>query len=417
MSDLSGQNILLGISAGIAAYKTPMLVRGLTTLGANVQVVLSDNAHHFVTATTLQAVSGNLVRGSLWDEQAEAAMGHIELARWADQILIAPATANCIARLAAGSASDLLSTLCLATTAPITIAPSMNQQMFAHPGVQANLATLRDYGYQIVGPDSGDQACGDDGPGRMTEPDDLVDAIINTSKPLASSAPTSQDAFLAGQHILITSGPTREAIDPVRYISNHSSGLQGTAIAEAALAAGATVTLIAGPGVPDCGSGIQRIDVVSTQNMYDAVHQHIKDVDIFIGVAAVADYRPASAAEQKIKRNESALAAFDLPLIENPDIIASVAALPDKPLVVGFAAETNDAHEHARAKRLRKGLDAIVVNDVSDQSIGFNSINNAVTLIIDDVEVDFGKQTKLRIGQMLLTELHMHFGLSLKREA
>ena len=330
---------------------------------------------------------------------------------------IAPATANCIARLAAGSASDLLSTLCLATTAPITIAPSMNQQMFAHPGVQANLATLRDYGYQIVGPDSGDQACGDDGPGRMTEPDDLVDAIINTSKPLASSAPTSQDAFLAGQHILITSGPTREAIDPVRYISNHSSGLQGTAIAEAALAAGATVTLIAGPGVPDCGSGIQRIDVVSTQNMYDAVHQHIKDVDIFIGVAAVADYRPASAAEQKIKRSESALAAFDLPLIENPDIIASVAALPDKPLVVGFAAETNDAHEHARAKRLRKGLDAIVVNDVSDQSIGFNSINNAVTLIIDDVEVDFGKQTKLRIGQMLLTELHMHFGLSLKREA
>ena len=396
--NLSGKHILLGVSGCIAAYKTPMLVRQLVQAGALVQVVMTENAHHFVTATTLQAVSGHAVRDDLWDQAAEAAMGHIELARWADHILIAPATAGTISRLANGDASDLLTTLCLASNAPMSLAPAMNQQMFAHPAVQRNLATLRSDGWQIIGPDSGDQACGDTGPGRMSEPRALVQA-------LSASAAESVLCSMSGQTLMITTGPTREAIDPVRYISNHSSGLQGLAIAEAGRQAGAKVILIAGPGVAECHADITRINIISAQEMHDSVHQHLPGTDLFIGVAAVADYRPATAQQQKIKRHAQADSSPQLPLVENPDIIASVVQAGQARMVVGFAAETNDALANAREKRQRKGLDAIVVNDVSDQRIGFNSADNAVTFIHADGEVDFGIQPKTAIAEQLISQL------------
>lgn len=399
-SDLSGQNILLGITGGIAAYKTPMLVRQLVEAGANIQVVMSENAHRFVTSTTLQAVSGNPVRDDLWDPAAEAAMGHIELARWADQILIAPATANAIARLAAGDASNLLYTLCLASTAPISLAPAMNQQMFQHPAVQRNLATLTADGCHVIGPDSGDQACGDQGPGRMTEPEDLVLALAQPKQPWAGSR-----GPLSGRTVIVTTGPTREAIDPVRYISNHSSGLQGMAIADAAKQAGADVILVAGPGVAESSPDMQRIDITSAQEMHAKVHEHLAAADIFIGVAAVADYRPANPEEQKIKRHLKADEDVKLSLIENPDIIASVVRAKQAKVVVGFAAETHDTLQNARDKRVRKGLDAIVVNDVSDQSIGFNSRDNEVTLIHEGGDIHFGKQSKTAIAQQLMEQV------------
>jgi len=399
-SDLSGQNILLGITGGIAAYKTPMLVRQLVAAGANLQVVMSENAHRFVTSTTLQAVSGNPVRDDLWDPAAEAAMGHIELARWADQILIAPATANAIARLAAGDASNLLYTLCLASTAPISLAPAMNQQMFQHPAVQRNLATLTADGCRVIGPDSGDQACGDQGPGRMTEPEDLVLALAQPKQPGAESR-----GPLSGRTVIVTTGPTREAIDPVRYISNHSSGLQGMAIADAAKQAGANVILIAGPGVAESSPDMQRIDITSAQEMHAIVHEHLASADIFIGVAAVADYRPSNPEEQKIKRHLKTNEDVKLSLTENPDIIASVVKAKQAKVVVGFAAETHDTLQNARDKRVRKGLDAIVVNDVSDQSIGFNSRDNEVTLIHEGGDIHFGKQSKTAIAQRLMEQL------------
>ena len=399
-SDLSGQNILLGITGGIAAYKTPMLVRQLVEAGANIQVVMSENAHRFVTSTTLQAVSGNPVRDDLWDPAAEAAMGHIELARWADQILIAPATANAIARLAAGDASNLLYTLCLASTAPISLAPAMNQQMFQHPAVQRNLATLTADGCHVIGPDSGDQACGDQGPGRMTEPEDLVLALAQPKQPWAGSR-----GPLSGRTVIVTTGPTREAIDPVRYISNHSSGLQGMAIADAAKQAGADVILVAGPGVAESSPDMQRIDITSAQEMHAKVHEHLAAADIFIGVAAVADYRPASPEEKKIKRHLKADEDVKLSLIENPDIIASVVRAKQAKVVVGFAAETHDTLQNARDKRVRKGLDAIVVNDVSDQRIGFNSRDNEVTLIHEGGDIHFGKQSKTAIAQQLMEQV------------
>ena len=399
-SDLSGQNILLGITGGIAAYKTPILVRQLVEAGANIQVVMSENAHRFVTSTTLQAVSGNPVRDDLWDPAAEAAMGHIELARWADQILIAPATANAIARLAAGDASNLLYTLCLASTAPISLAPAMNQQMFQHPAVQRNLATLTADGCRVIGPDNGDQACGDQGPGRMTEPEDLVLALAQPKQPWAGSR-----GPLSGRTVIVTTGPTREAIDPVRYISNHSSGLQGMAIADAAKQAGADVILVAGPGVAESSPDMQRIDITSAQEMHAKVHEHLAAADIFIGVAAVADYRPANPEEQKIKRHLKADEDVKLSLIENPDIIASVVRAKQAKVVVGFAAETHDTLQNARDKRVRKGLDAIVVNDVSDQSIGFNSRDNEVTLIHEGGDIHFGKQSKTAIAQQLMEQV------------
>jgi phosphopantothenoylcysteine decarboxylase/phosphopantothenate--cysteine ligase len=405
--NLSGKHILLGVSGGIAAYKSPILVRRLVEAGATVQVVMTANAHHFVTATTLQAVSGNLVRDDLWDQAAEAAMGHIELARWADHILIAPATAGTIARIANGEASDLLSTLCLASSVPISVAPAMNQQMFAHPAVQRNLATLKGDGCQIIGPDSGDQACGDTGLGRMTEPDEILLA-------LSASFAEANTGLMVGQTLMVTTGPTREAIDPVRYISNHSSGLQGLAIAEAGRRAGAKVILIAGPGVNTSHGDITRVDVTSAQEMYDSVHEFLPKTDLFVGVAAVADYRPETAQTQKIKRHTQAEDQVRLALVENPDIIASVVQAQQAKVVVGFAAETNDTLQNAREKRLRKGLDAIVVNDVSDQRIGFNSPDNAVTLIHADGEMDFGVQPKSAIAEQLICQLAELFAQKLK---
>jgi phosphopantothenoylcysteine decarboxylase/phosphopantothenate--cysteine ligase len=398
-SNLSGQHILLGISGGIAAYKTPILVRRLVEAGASVQVVMTANAHQFVTATSLQAVSGNPVRDDLWDAGAEAAMGHIELARWADQILIAPATASMIARLATGDASDLLSTLCLASPAPVSIAPAMNQQMYQHPAVQRNLASLQADGCRIIGPDSGDQACGDQGPGRMTEPEDLLTALAEPSLTGDGRGP------LTDCTVTVTTGPTREAIDPVRYISNHSSGLQGLAVAESARRAGAKVILIAGPGVAGAHAEIERRDVTTAQDMYEQVHNALPSTDVFIGVAAVADYRPANAQGQKIKRHRQEEPDMRLALVENPDIIASVVQSGQVKVVVGFAAETNDTLNNAREKRARKGLDAIVVNDVSDHSIGFNSSNNAVTLIHENGEIDFGIQPKTEIADQLIYQL------------
>jgi phosphopantothenoylcysteine decarboxylase/phosphopantothenate--cysteine ligase len=405
--NLSGKHILLGVSGGIAAYKTPILVRRLVDAGAIVQVVMTANAHRFVTATSLQAVSGHAVRDDLWDQAAEAAMGHIELARWADHILIAPATAGTIARLANGDASDLLTTLYLASSAPVSLAPAMNQQMFSHPAVQRNLATLQADRCQIIGPDSGDQACGDVGLGRMTEPDEIVQAL-NASLAHTTAGP------MAGQTLMITTGPTREAIDPVRYISNHSSGLQGLAIAEAGRQAGAKVILIAGPGVDPSHGDITRFNVTSAQEMYDSVHEHLPKTDLFIGVAAVADYRPATAQQQKIKRHAQAEDQVQLPLVENPDIIASVVQAKQAKVVVGFAAETNDTLQNAREKRERKNLDAIVVNDVSDQRIGFNSLENAVTLIHSGGEMNFGVQPKTAIAEQLISKLAELFTLKLQ---
>ena len=404
MSRLEGQNILLGITAGVAAYKAPALVRALRAEGAEINVVMSANAHKFVAPTALQAVSGHPVRDDLWDPSAEASMGHIELARWADQILIAPATANCVAALAHGQAYDLLTTLCLATDAQVVVAPAMNQGMYLHPATQRNLRTLQDFGYRVIDPDHGEQACGEYGPGRLPDPDDLINAL---DQPVL--APDAA-AVIEQLNVMITAGPTREAIDPVRFISNHSSGVQGLSLAEVAAAAGANVTLVAGPGVPNCSTSITRHDVVSAVDMHNAVHEQLQGIDLFIGVAAVADYRVAQAAEQKIKKAPSDDPHLDLRLVENPDIIASVVTSAHEVVVVGFAAETQDTLNYAREKRQRKGLHAIVVNDVSDTSIGFNSPNNAATFICDSEEVFFERQSKKQMATQLLQQIAKTLG-------
>jgi phosphopantothenoylcysteine decarboxylase/phosphopantothenate--cysteine ligase len=400
---LNGKRILLGISGGIAAYKAPQLVRLLRQADADVQVVMTAGAHHFVTATSLQAVSGRPVRDDLWDQSAEAAMGHIELARWADAILVAPATADLIARLATGRADDLLTTLCLASRAPLLIAPAMNQVMWESPSTQRNIRAVVGDGGLLLGPDNGDQACGDVGPGRMQEPAALVGALQ------AHLAPPRQG--LKGKKVLITAGPTVEAIDPVRYLTNHSSGKQGYAIAAAARAAGAEVVLVSGPVALVAPFGVRRIDVTSATEMHDAVLAHAGDCDVFVGVAAVADYRPEEIKPQKIKKTEHGAdpangadraGGLTLALVENPDIIASVAKLARKPLTVGFAAETHAALEHARSKRERKGIDIIVVNDVSDTSIGFNSDHNAVTIIWQGGEMALPRQPKAQLAGTII---------------
>ena len=394
---LAGKHILLGVTGGIAAYKSAILVRHLCNAGAEVQVVLTQGAAQFVTPVTLQALSGRPVRDDLWDPEAEAAMGHIELARWADLILVAPATAHFMAELAQGAAPDLLTTLCLASDAPILLAPAMNQAMWRDAATQRNAATLAADGKRLIGPDEGEQACGDVGPGRMAEPEALLEAV--------------QAEFLsprlADLSVLVTAGPTREALDPVRFLSNHSSGKQGYAIAKAAAEAGARVTLVSGPcGLP-APTNVERIEVISALDMHEAVQARAAEQALVIGVAAVADYRPATQAPQKIKK-ESAEGAAEPPaiaLVENPDIIASVAALPNGPVVVGFAAETENALDNARRKRRRKGLDAIVVNDVSNPKIGFNSDHNAATLIWADGEVELAYQGKEALATSLIQHL------------
>lgn len=369
MYRLANRRILLGVTGGIAAYKSAELVRLLKKAGADVRVVMTEGGQAFITPLTLQALSGNPVHTDLLDPAAEAAMGHIELARWADLVLIAPATADFLARLANGVADDLLTTLCLATSATIAVAPAMNQAMYRDAATQANLATLSARGVHRYGPADGDQACGDVGPGRMLEPADIA----------AAAAGLFQSRLLDGVRVLVTAGPTREAIDPVRYISNHSSGKMGFAVARACADAGAQVTLVCGPAHLPTPERVQRINVVSAQQMYDAVLAQIADCDLFIGTAAVADYTPVAVADRKIKKTDSE--EMVIRLQRNPDIIGAVSALPRRPFTVGFAAETHDVVAYGREKLARKKLDMVVANDVSDARIGFNSEDNAATVV------------------------------------
>lgn len=383
------RNILLGVTGGIAAYKAPDLVRKLTAKHANVRVVTTASAEHFVSTLSLQAVSGNSVSNDLLDPAAEAAMGHIELAKWADTLLIAPATANFIAKLANGLADDLLSTLCLATTADIFIAPAMNQQMWQAPATQANLKRIEKFGMRIIAPDSGEQACGDVGPGRMPEPIELAELVTEPKL----------EPVLNGQHVVITAGPTREAIDPVRYITNHSSGKMGYALAQAAYSLGAEVTLVSGPVNLSPQSGITTVNVNSAEQMHKAVMDCVEQSTIFIGCAAVADYRPENVVDQKIKKNNEKLT---LTFTKNPDILANVASLDKPPFTVGFAAETQDLHFYAKDKMQRKKLDMIAANDVSDSSIGFNSDNNALTIFWKDGEKSLAVADKNQLAMQLL---------------
>lgn len=395
---LLGRRILLGISGGIAAYKTPELVRRLKDYGADVRCVLTQGGQAFITPLTLQAVSGNPVHHDLLDPAAEAAMGHIELAKWAELVFIAPASANTLAQLAHGHASDLLSTLCLATAAPVAVAPAMNQQMWAHAAVQANCDLLRQRGVNVITPASGAQACGDVGAGRMPEPLELRDVICSLLLP--------HNQELTGKHIVITAGPTREAIDPVRYLSNHSSGKMGFALAAAAQAMGAQVTLIAGPVNLATPTGVMRVDVVSAEQMHTAAMQAVDNADVFIGCAAVADYRPEQVADSKIKKSNDGM---QITLVRNPDILADVAALADAPFTIGFAAETNDVAHYAQDKLARKKLNMIAANDVSDTSIGFNSEDNAMLLFWRNTNNTVQQQalaraSKLAIAQQILQQ-------------
>lgn len=389
---LANKRIVLGVSGGIAAYKSADLIRRLRDAGAEVQVVMTLAAQSFITPLTMQALSGNPVHVDLLDPAAEAAMGHIELARWADLVLVAPASADCIARLANGVANDLLSTLWLATKAKLAVAPAMNQQMWAAPAMQANLDVLRARGVAVFGPAAGSQACGDVGEGRMLEAVQLAEAC----------AAQFQTGALTGRHVVITAGPTREAIDPVRYISNHSSGKMGFAIAEACIEAGARVTLIAGPVHLSTPDRVQRTNVVSAHDMLAAVEAVISSADVLVATAAVADYRPVQVAAQKIKKSTDVMT---VELVKNPDIVATMAARPDRPFVVGFAAETEKVVEHAREKLLRKRLDMIACNDVARTDIGFQSDDNALTVIWAEGEQHLEKAGKTIIARQLVTIL------------
>ena len=366
---LANRRILLGVTGGIAAYKACELVRRLRELDAQVRVVMTESAAHFVGAASFQALSGQAVRSSLWDAQAEAAMGHIELARWAERILIAPASADTLARLAQGMANDLLTTLCLASAAPLYLAPAMNQQMWAHPAVQANVDLLRQRGARVLGPDAGSQACGDVGAGRMLEPAALRDALAQSFV---------DGALLQGLRVLVSAGPTYEDIDPVRFIGNRSSGRMGFAVAQAAADAGARVTLVAGPVSMPTPAGVEaRVDVRSAAQMHAAVLAAAAQADIYIGAAAVGDYRPAQPSAHKLKKHAGA--GLTLQLDENPDILASLSAQNVHPFLVGFAAETHDVAGYAQDKLQRKGLDLIAANQVGD-GLGFETADNALTL-------------------------------------
>jgi phosphopantothenoylcysteine decarboxylase/phosphopantothenate--cysteine ligase len=372
---LVNMNIVLGITGGIAAYKTPDLVRKLRARGADVQIVMTVSAEEFVTETALQAVSGRPIRSNLWDKEAEASMSHIELARWADVVLIAPATAEIMARLASGAAADLLTTLCLATEAPIAIAPAMNHVMWEKAAVQDNRRTLEDRGFRILGPDHGSQACGETGAGRMLEPEKI--AAIVCGHEIAAEA---DKGVLAGKTVLVTAGPTREPIDPVRYITNRSSGKMGYAIAGAAAEQGAR-------------------RVKTAEQMYAATHEHMDGVDIFIAAAAVSDYRPAEAAGQKIKKSAETMS---IDLVRSPDILASVAALEDAPFTVGFAAETENVREYALGKLTNKKLDMIVANRVGDEH-GFDSDDNAVDIYWQSGEESFPTTAKTALASQIVS--------------
>jgi phosphopantothenoylcysteine decarboxylase/phosphopantothenate--cysteine ligase len=386
---MQGKRILLGVTGGIAAYKSPDLVRRLRDRGAEVQVVMTAAAREFVTPATFQAVSGRPVRTDLWDAAAEAAMGHIELARWAELVLIAPASADFLARLAAGLADDLLTTLCLATEAPLAVAPAMNHLMWANVATRENVATLQGRGISVLGPGEGDQACGEVGEGRMLEPLDLAE---RASTLLLGGGP------LHGRRVLITAGPTRERIDPVRFISNRSSGKMGFAVAQAAREAGADVVLVCGPVSLPTPAGIRRIDVESAGDMLNAVLGEVDRADIFISTAAVADYRPAHAAEQKIKKTTDRM---DLSMERTPDVLATVAARPDRPFVVGFAAETESVEQNARAKLLKKNLDMIAANEVGHDK-AFDCEDNQLVVLWRTGRRELAKASKMTLARQLV---------------
>ena len=399
MTRLSNRNFIVGVTGSIAAYKAAELTRSLIREGANVRVIMTGGACEFITPLTLQALSGHEVHTDLLDTKAEAAMGHIELARWADALLIAPASADSIARLVQGRADDLLGACALATPAPVFVAPAMNQEMWAKQATQENVQTLVNRGIGMLGPSSGSQACGDVGAGRLLEPDDIVSAVVEH---LSTGA-------LSGRHVVITAGPTREPICPVRYISNRSSGKMGYALAEACINAGAKTTLISGPVSCAPPLGATVINVETTQEMFDASMAAAATADIFIGAAAVVDFKPTRVSDRKIKR--SGVEAMNLSLVPNPDIIASVADSEARPqLVVGFAAETHDVQDYARKKLASKSLDFIFAIDVSDHSIGFNSEQNAGVLIGKDVDIAMPMSSKRVLAESIIGELSKVLG-------
>jgi len=389
MASLTNKRVLLGVTGGIAAYKSAELARRLRDAGAQVRVVMTRGAQEFITPLTMQAVSGNPVHLHLLDADAESGMGHIALARWADVVLIAPASANFLSRVAQGRAEDLLTTVCLAAAAPLAVAPAMNQQMWSNAATQANLAILRRRGVHLFGPAEGAQACGDVGPGRMLEPPELV----------ARTAALFESGVLAGLTVMVTAGPTWEAIDPVRGITNRSSGRMGYAVAAAAAEAGAKVILVSGPTALPDPERVETLRITSAQEMFDAVHARIEGVNVFIGVAAVADYRPADVAPNKIKKTAEHLS---IDLVRNPDVLASVAALPHRPFTVGFAAETENLEGNARKKLEAKRLDLVAANRVGTPDAGFDSNNNALLVFDHSGSVGLPAQPKTKLARALI---------------
>ena len=391
LKSLVNKNILLGVSGGIAAYKSAEIVRHLRKVGASVRVVMTKSAEEFITPLTLQALSGNRVSTELLDVEAEAAMGHIELAKWADGILIAPATANTLARLSNGRGDDLLSTITLAFDGPISLAPAMNQAMWGDERTQDNIKKLESQNFQICGPGSGEQACGDVGMGRMLEPLEILDLFSYSFN----------EGKMAGKSILITAGPTQEPIDPVRFITNRSSGKMGYSLAQSAIDYGAKVTLISGPVNLEPPSNCNFISIKTADEMFEAVMHHINDKDVYIGTAAVSDYKPAKMQNNKIKKDGSN-SPITLELEENKDILKSVSALNHRPFVVGFAAETNDVIENAEKKLSSKDLDLIVANDVSKKEIGFDSEENEVTLVTSADNYLIERQSKKKVSNKII---------------
>lgn len=392
MCSLSNKRIIVGVTGGIAAYKSAEIVRRLQDRGADVRVVMTPGAEEFIRPLTMQALSGHPVHCGLLDEKAEAGMGHIELARWADLLLIAPATADFIATMVHGRADNLLAAIYLATPALVAVAPAMNQGMWRHPASLDNAEKLNQRGVTIIGPDSGIQACGDTGPGRMEQPDTIINQVSDmfTSK------------SLQGKEVVITAGPTREALDPVRYISNHSSGKMGYALATAALDAGANVVLISGPVNLSIPERCQYLSVISANDMLLASLKYAKKADIFIATAAVADYRAVNIAENKIKSDSDVLT---INFEKNPDIVSTVATANESLFVVGFAAESTDVENYAKGKLKTKGLNAIIANDISRLDIGFNSDDNEVSWIDTDSSIAFSKRSKTQLSRDLIAQI------------
>ena len=391
MNSLANKNILLGVTGGIAAYKSAEIVRSLKKAGSSVRVVMTKSAEEFITPLTLQALSGNKVSSELLDPESELGMGHIELAKWADAILIAPATANTLAKLASGRGDDLLSSISLAFEGPISLAPAMNQAMWKDSRTEENIKKLINSKFQIYGPGSGEQACGDVGLGRMLEPDEII----------SSFSLLFEEGLLMNKSILISAGPTQEPIDPVRYITNKSSGKMGYSLAQASLEAGAKVTLISGPVNIEAPEGVHLVKIKTAEEMHEAVMHHIRNSDVFISSAAVADYKPENFSKEKIKKSNKDL-DISIPMTENKDILKSVGAMENKPYLVGFAAETNDLIKNAKLKLSKKKLDLIVANDISNTEIGFDSDENEVTLINNEIELFIEKGPKRRVASKII---------------